>query len=743
MFIKWKDWITKTQESMKKFFTPKKVKTPTVIQMEGVECGAAALGIILGYYGKIVPLAELRQACGVSRDGSNASNIIKAAKYYGLMAKGFKKGLETLNQVKSPFIVFWNFNHFLVVEGFGKNQIFLNDPATGPRLVSWDEFDQGYTGIMLIFQPSPSFEKGGRKPSIVKALWMRLKTALGAIFFTILAGFLLVIPNLVLPVFTQVFIDEVLIQGRVEWLQPLLVGMLITVGLKLVLSWMRLENLRQLKLKLAVSMSSNFVWHILRLPISFYAQRYPGEIANRINVNDKIADVLSGRLATSVIDLVLLIFYILVMAQYDILLTIIGLIFALINLTTLQIISRVRVDANRILGIEYSKAASVGIAGIQNIETLKASGLESDFFARWVGYYTKAIQVQVDLNLQNQLLELLPVFLSLINNILLLIIGSWRVISGDLSMGMLIAFQSLMNSFSEPVNRLLVSGGILQELEGDLERLDDVLDNQVDSIFLDVKDEEIEEFQLANMSNYRLEGKIELKSISFGYSRLESPLIENLSLMVQPGERIAFVGGSGSGKSTVAKLITGLYKPWSGEIYFDDILTEEIPRLLLTNSLSMVEQDILLFAGSVRENLTLWDKSVPEKDLIKACQDANIYDVIQSLPGGFEAQLLEGGVNLSGGQRQRLEIARALVYNPSIVVMDEATSALDGETELKVTENLIKRGCTCVIVAHRLSTIRTCDQIIVFDKGKVAEIGNHDDLLSLNGLYTKLIESEE
>jgi ATP-binding cassette, subfamily C, bacterial len=736
-----KEWKNTINTWVKQKSSPKRIKTPTVLQMEAVECGAASLAIILGYYGSIIPLPELRQACGVSRDGSNASNIIKAAKYYGLMAKGFKKGIETITQVKPPFIVFWNFNHFLVVEGFGKDQVYLNDPATGPRRVSWSEFDDGYTGIILVFQPSPNFVKKGKKSSVIRSLSARLSNSLPAISFCILAGFLLVIPNMALPAFLQVFIDQILIQGRLDWLQNLLIAMLFTVGFKFILSWLRLENLRQLKVKFALSMSSKFVWHILRLPISFYAQRYPGEIVYRTTINDKVADALSGKLATTIIDLVMMVFYIIIMLQYNKILTIIGLFFAVINLVSLQIISRFRADANRILGVENSKAAGVAIAGLQSIETIKASGLESDFFARWVGYYTKALLVQQQLTLQNQFLSLLPLLLSAITKGLILIIGGLQIINGQLTMGMLIAFQTLMESFLEPVNRLVTSGGLLQELEGDLERLDDVLDNPIDSLLTHDSEEETIKYT-SKTTITKLEGKIEFKNISFGYSRVESPLIDNFNLIIEPGERIALVGGSGSGKSTIAKLITGLYKPWEGQLYFDDISCTEIPRWVMTNSLAMVEQEILLFAGTIRENLTLWDASIPEIDLVNACQDAAIHDVITSLSGGYESELLEGGANLSGGQRQRLEIARALVYNPTILVMDEATSALDGDTENIVARNIIKRGCTCIIVAHRLSTIRDCDEIIVLEYGKVVERGNHQELLKLNGVYAQLIHSE-
>jgi ATP-binding cassette, subfamily C, bacterial len=742
-----------------------RVNTPTLLQMEAVECGAAALGIILGYYGRIVPLPELRRECGVSRDGSKASNMLKAAKNYGLQGKGFKKELNQLQDLNPPYIIFWNFNHFIVVEGIKDKRVYLNDPATGRRTVSFQEFDEGYTGVVLVFEPSAKFVKGGRKPSMTLALWERLRSSTLALVYCLLAGFLLTVVGIVVPVFSQVFVDEILIQGRYIWLRPLLLGMAIAAILQAILTWLRLRYLRRLKVKLAVGMSSRFLWHILRLPESFYAQRFAGEISNRISLNDQVADVISGKLATTAIDIVMIFLYALVMFQYDWVLTAIAIALAAINVITLQWISRRRVDANQKLLQEYGKAAGVSIAALQSIESIKASGLESDFFARWSGYYTKALDSQQELGITNQIFSVLPPLLSALASMLLLIVGGLRVMNGHLSIGMLVAFQTLMQSFLQPVNNLVSFGSNLQELEGDLTRLDDVLRNPIDPQLnegrrqraegrsfvgsdgnLNPKREKLEVIfkgeSLYALPPAKLQGYVELRNLSFGYSRVDPPLIENFNLAIAPGQRVALVGGSGSGKSTVAKLIGGLYQPWTGEICFDKRSREDIPHLILTNSVAMVEQNILLFGGTVRDNLTLWDATVPDKNLKQACRDAAIDDVIDSLPGGYDAELIEGGANLSGGQRQRLEIARALVNNPSILIMDEATSALDAETEKIIDENLRRRGCTCIIVAHRLSTIRDCDEIIVLEKGKVMQRGSHQQLWEVEGVYSRLLRTE-
>ncbi|MEH1886375.1 NHLP family bacteriocin export ABC transporter peptidase/permease/ATPase subunit [Nostoc sp.] len=714
-------------------------RTPTLLQMEAVECGAAALGIILGYYDRIVPLAELRQACGVSRDGSKASNILNAARSYGLQAKGFKVDLAGLRKLQCPYIVFWNFNHFLIVEGFAKDKVYLNDPATGPRTVSLPEFDQSFTGVVLIGEPSAEFQPGGRKPSLTLSLWDRLQSSLGALIYCVIAGLLLVIPGLAIPAFSQAFVDNVLIEGRSDWLRPLILGMILTAILNGFLTLLQLQFLRRMKIKLAVGMSSRFLWHILRLPVSFYDQRFAGEISSRVRLNDSLANLLSGRLATTVISAFTVVFYAAVMLQYDVVLTAIGIAFVIINVSVWRWVSRQRVDANLRLMQEQGKVSGVAISGLQSMETLKASGLESEFFSRWAGYYAKAINARQEMDTTNQNLGVLPSFLTSITSMLLLAVGGLRVMDGVLSIGMLIAFQALMQRFLEPVNNLVSLAGELQEMEGNLGRLDDVLRNAIDPAVEQNISASTTQLPAANV---RLQGYVELHNITFGYNRSAPPLIENLSLSLKPGQRVALVGGSGSGKSTVAKLVCGLYEEWAGEILFDGKPRKHIPRSILTNSIALVEQDISLFAGSVRDNLTLWDSTVPFSNLVRACKDAAIQDVVLSMPGGYNADLAEGASNLSGGQRQRLEIARTLVNNPAILVMDEATSALDAEAEKTIDQKLRERGCTCVIVAHRLSTIRDCDEIIVFDRGKVVQRGSHEELQQVEGKYLQLIRSE-
>lgn len=715
----------------------KRVKTPTLLQMEATECGAASLGIVLAYYNLRVPLEELRAECGVTRDGSKASNVMKAARRYGMVAKGFQKSPKDLLKVPVPMIIHWNFNHFLVVEGFVGDKVYLNDPAVGPRHVSREEFDQAFTGVTMALEPGPDFKKGGEKPSLIASLRRRLQGARAALIFIILTGLGLVIPGLVTPIFTRVFVDDVLVKGMDDWIKPLLIGMGLTVIIHALLTWLREYFLLRLETRLSLSTSSKFFWHVFRLPIQFFTQRYAGEIGSRVGINDKVAQLLSGELASTVVNIITVTFYAILMFQYDVVLTLIGIFIVTLNIVALQYFSRKRRDGNQRLLQEQGKLLGTSMSGLQTIETLKASGTESDFFARWAGYHAKTINAQQKLSIYSQLLNGVPTLLSSLNTAAILGFGGLRVMEGQLSIGELVAFQALMGSFVAPFRDLVNLGSKIQEVEGDMNRLDDVLRYQIDPELADS-----DRASPADSNRSRLMGHIEVKNLTFGYSRLSPPLIEGLNLTFKPGSRIALVGGSGSGKSTVARLVAGLYQPWEGEILFDGQLRAQVSRPLLTNSIAMVDQEIFLFEGSVRENITLWDESIPKPDVIQAAKDAHIHEVIAARAGGYDSMIAEAGRNFSGGQRQRLEIARALVGNPSILVLDEATSALDPATEKIIDGNIRRRGCTCLIVAHRLSTIRDCDEIVVLEYGKVVQRGTHDSMRRVDGPYAKLIQAE-
>ena len=711
----------------------RRIRTPTVLQLEAVECGAAALAMVLAYHGRVVPLATLRRECGVSRDGSKASNVVKAARRYGLQAKGFSKSLDDLAAVSVPAILFWNFNHFVVFEGFANGKACINDPAAGHRVLSMSEFQRAFTGVVLVFSPGPEFERGGRLPSLRAAIAERLAGSGLAVAYCFAVGLLLVIPGLVIPAFSQIFIDNVIIAERTDWLRPLLLAMFLALLVQTVLRFLQLRYLRRLRIKLSIKMSSGYMWHLLRLPASFYAQRYSGEVANRSELNNKLADVLSGRLAQTGIDAVMVGFYALLNLQYDALLTAIGVGFALLNVGLLRWLSGRRVEANMRVLQEYGKAQGTAMAGLQGMETLKAGGLENGFFGTWSGYYAKGTNARQGLELSNQTLVIVPTLLTGLTTVAVLVVGGFRIISGELTIGMLVAFQALMASFQAPINNLLGLGSTLQELRGDLDRVDDVLLHPVpergpEPVTVDANGEPL----------VRLNGYVELRDVTFGYSPLEKPLIENFDLAIEPGQRVALVGGSGSGKTTLAKIISGEYEPWSGEVLLDGIPRAAVPEDVLVNSFATVDQDVNLFAGTVRDNLTLWDDTVPHHDIVSACEDAAIGDTIRALAGGYDGTLIEGGGNLSGGQRQRLEIARALVHKPAVIVFDEATSALDAETEA-----VVKMPLLLILDEHRLSTVRDCDEIIVLQLGKVMERGTHAELWAADGEYARLMRADQ
>lgn len=714
----------------------RRVHTPTLLQMEAVECGAAALGIVLGYHGRNVPLEELRAECGVSRDGSKAKNILAAARRYGFQAKGFKITVtKELFNITLPFVVFWNFNHFLVVEGFSKKWVYLNDPAAGPRTVTYQDFESAFTGVALTFDPLPEFKPGGQKKNMLAALRRRLAGNERALLFVVLVSAMLVIPGLVIPVFSKVFVDEYLIGHREGWIRALLAGMVITAILRAGLTAMQQYFLLRLELKLSLTSSSNFFWHILRLPIVFFTQRYSGEIGSRVIINDMLAQLLSSQLATAILGIVTMVFYSVAMFQYSFLLTLLTIAIAALNLIALKMISRYRADANQRLLQEQGKLLGATMSGIQMVETLKATGSESDFFARWAGFQAKALNAQQLLGRPTQFLNVLPRALTAINQAAVLGFGGFLAMRGNLSIGTLVAFQSLMTSFIEPVNNLVTLGGTLQTVQGGMSRLDDVLGYPIDPQTAEVSIPE-ESRRLTKLS-----GTLELKDVTFGYSRLDPPLVQDFSLFLKPGERVALVGPTGCGKSTISKLVSGLYPAWSGSVLFDGKRREELARHVLSNSVALVDQDIFLFEGTVRENITLWDKTAPEASIIQAAKDACIHDDVSARQGGYDSFVQESGRNFSGGQRQRLEIARALLNNPTVVVLDEATSALDSKTEKIIDQNLRRRGCTCLIIAHRLSTIRDCDEIIVMERGRVVQRGTHEQLASQPGLYADLIRN--
>lgn len=710
----------------------RRVRTPTQLQLEATECGAASLAIVLEFFGSFVPLSVLREQCGVSRDGSKAASVLKAARTYGLEARGYRKEPHELRDMAMPVIAHWNFNHFLVVEGFSRRSVHLNDPAAGRLRVTYDEFDRGFTGVVLTFVPTERFAPSGGRPSVWPSLLRRTSGVRWAFAVLTVSGLLLAIPTLAIPLFSKVFVDEILIAGRDDWLLPLLGGMTLAAVLQAALVQLQKSQLLRAVLQLGVEMSAKFVWHALRLPVSFYFARSPADMAGRVALNDTASGVLSGRLSTVALNLLLVGFYGALLFYLSTSVALIGLVTVGLHVLLLRAATRRRVDLGRVTARHHGNLSAVGAGGLQMIETIKATAAENEFFAHWAGHHAKLAVAHQDAARHEQIVSTLGSVLAHANTLVVLCAGALQVIDGQMTVGTLVAVQALMRGFVQPAHGLSQIGFELQKLRGDLERLDDVLQHERDPSVAKVSDRE--------WQPRRLSGGLELSAVSFAYHSLAPPLIKDLNLRIAPGQRVALVGGTGSGKSTLAKLVCGLYRPSAGQVLFDGQHVTD--RETLANSVALVDQDIKLFEGTVRENLTLWDATVPEADVVQAAKDACIHADIAKLPGGYDARVTEGGLNFSGGQRQRLEIARALVRKPALLVLDEATSALDPETELEVDKKLRRRGMSCLIVAHRLSTIRDCDEIIVIEAGSVVQRGSHETLLAHRGPYQRLITAQ-
>ena len=705
---------------------------PTVIQMEAAECGVASLRMVLAHYGRWVPLDELREASGVSRDGVKASSILKTARAYGVTAKGLRQDPDEIRVGLLPAIVFWNFNHFVVVEGYAPGRWFLKDPGVGSRTVTDEEFDRSFTGVVLQLEPGPDFQRGGTPPRVLTGLAKRLRHSIAGLLYVVLAGLALVIPGLAAAVLTKAFIDQVLVADQPGAIGPIL-GLLFGAALMIgVLTALRQRYLMALETKLSLHSSGVFLWHVLRLPIAFYAGRSAGEISGRVPRNDRVAVLLSSEVAAALIDSVVVIFYFVVMFGYSPALALVGVAGVVINVLALRAVGRRRRDETLRTLQDAGLLLGSAMSGIKSIESIKASGRESDLFTRITGLHARTVSGAQRLGRASLPLLVVPPFLAALTTAAVLGWGGLNVITGAMSLGTLIAFQVLMNRAIEPVGRFVQLGGTLQEIGGDLERLDDVLANPV------VQIDEASSFAPVT----RLAGMLELRDVTFGYSVLEPPLLEGVNLTLRPGSRVALIGGSGSGKSTISRLVAGLYEPWSGEILFDGRPREDWPRDTITSSLALVDQDIRLFSGTVRDNLTMWDPTIPTARVVQAAHDAAIHDQIARRPDGYGTAVRESGANFSGGEAQRLEIARALVAEPRILVLDEATSALDPSTEQLVDGNIRRRGCTTLIVAHRLSTIRDCDEIIVLDRGRIVQRGTHDEMIGSGGPYTALFAAD-
>lgn len=710
----------------------KYARTPVILQMEATECGAASLSMIFAYYGKYMPLEQMRQETGVSRDGCNMANIMRAAKRFGLECHGYHKEAEALRELPMPCIIHWNFNHFLVLEGFRGKHVYLNDPALGRRKITFQELDDCFTGVVLTFALTEQFTKEGKKTNIVGYILNRVSEQKAVLFELFYIGVLLVFPGLVLPVLSQVFIDDVLGKGYSKWLIPLLTFMVASLLLKCALTAMRTFILTKLQAKMSLFSNHKLLRHMLKLPATFFDQRYTGDLVSRIDNNTEVSDFLAGDLAECALNIFTAIFYLIILILYSPILSCVGVASLCISLVIAVIGNKYIANETIKLQMESGKLYGAVCAGLSITDTIKASGTEMEYTNRLLGFQANASAQEQKLVRFQQVLGTVPSAVGKLADVAILVIGALLVIRGQFTLGMLVAFNSLFDSFSTPINEVFGFFERIQTMKSNILRVEDIERYPEQDIHAD---------QQTN-GRGKLTGRISVEDIAFGYSPLKPPTVEHISFELRNGESLAFMGPSGCGKSTISKVISGLYPAWVGRICFDGTEIGKIPKNVLNASVAVVSQNITLFSGTIKDNLTMWNAAVLEDDMIRAAQDACIHDVIMKLPGGYNYILSEGAANLSGGQRQRLEIARALATNPSILIMDEATSALDPIVEKQIMDNIRVRGCTRIIVAHRLSTIRDCNQIIVMEKGRIIERGKHDDLVKQDSRYRQFIMND-
>ncbi|MBO7405157.1 MAG: NHLP family bacteriocin export ABC transporter peptidase/permease/ATPase subunit [Clostridia bacterium] len=710
-------------------------RVPVVMQLEALECGAAALCMVMAYYGKWVPLEQVRLDCGVSRDGSKAKNMYLAAEHYGFSVKAFRMGPGSIREKgQFPCIIHWNMNHFVVLRGFRGRYAYLNDPARGEVKVSWEEFDKSFTGVVIIPVPGEGFMPGGERRSTIDFARRRLIGAGAAVAFVMLTTAISYLFGIANSVTSRIFMDRLITGINREWLYPFLSVMLILAAIQLVVAWAQTIYSLRINGKMAVIGSTTYMWKVLRLPMEFFSQRLAGDIQSRAAMNASIAGTLVNTFAPLLLNSAMMVFYLILMLRQSPMLTLIGIVTLALNAVMSRVISNRRINITRVQMRDAGKLEAATVTGIEMIETIKASGAENGFFQRWAGYQASVNRQNVRTVRTNQFLGMIPAFFAALANYAVLVVGVWMTMEGRFSLGAVLMFQGFLGSFMSPAMTLVSAGQTIQEMRTQMERVEDVMEYPTDEAVA-VHDPEVTELS-------KLRGNVELKNVTFGYSRLEEPLIRDFSLSIRTGQRIALVGASGCGKSTISKLVSGLYQPWSGEILFDGRPRSAYPREVMVGSLAVVDQDIILFEDTAENNIKMWDDSIEDFEMILAARDAQLHDDIMRLPGGFQYRLTSGGRNLSGGQRQRMEIARVLAQDPTIIILDEATSALDARTESEVVNAIRDRGITCIVIAHRLSTIRDCDEILVLDHGKVTERGTHDELMALGGAYADLVANE-
>ena len=708
-------------------------KVPVVIQMEAMECGAASLCMILAYYGRWVALSEMRDLVGISRDGTKLSSMSKVARSFGLTATAHSTDVEGLFKNASfPCIIHWQFRHFMVCCGRRGKNVYINDPAKGMIKMSIEEFDNGFTGIYADYAPTESFEPGGREKSIWEYAKENLTDAKSTIVFVGLASIVTALTGAMMPALTRVFVDRVLSGQSNSWIGPLITLMIIVCLIMLMVGWVQAVFQMKLFGLLGIKSCTRYMWHMLHMPQQFFFQRQPGDLQQNEAATEGIAKTFINQIVPLVINTIMMIYYAVVMIMYSWVLALIGFAIVAVNLALSRYLANRKINTVRGMKKANGKMMSSSMAAIGMIETIKASGAENVYFNKWSGFQASVSDENVKIEKDNQILGSIPGILIKILSIVILCGGVYFVLEGHFTVGMVIAFQSYLTAFIGPAQQMIGMQQEIQEMRTDMERIEDTMIYPEHSMLGE---------ETPDLVYEKLKGEIELRNVTFGYSKVEEPLLKGLSLHILPGQSVAVIGSSGCGKSTILSMVSGLYEPWEGEILFDGKPMKEIPKSLFRGSMSVIDQRIILFKDTIANNIRMWDSSIEDFEVIMAAKDAQIHDDIMLRKNGYNHVLLEGGADFSGGQRQRMEIARALATDPTIVIMDEATSALDAATENNVVKSIRARGITCLIVAHRLSTIRDCDQIIVLDKGVIAERGTHQELMELGGLYCSLVKN--
>jgi ATP-binding cassette, subfamily C, bacterial len=682
------------------------VNTPLIIQMQSVECGAACLGIILGYYGKFVSLGELRHKCGVTRDGCNGLDILKAGHSYELSGQAFQTNAEALVDIRKPAILFWDTAHFVVLEGFSKNKVFINDPSYGHMEIERAEFDVRYSGIAFIFDPKPSFKRSAMPREGFISLAKSWKLRPSFFLFLALSCFLLVLPFLTLPTLLRLFIDFVYESDVLQWKELCLIFCFGALGFGLIFSLFYFSSIHRAFRSVSMQSSSRFFWRMLRLPVTFYDEREPREIALRLNENQDLQKAFIEEFLPAQTLLLFSFIYACILFSYDIVTASLTMIASLATLICMYAVDKKRIQSLALFEKDAKLSQSYGLEILHSMEAIKASGSENYFFTKWLSHYTRFINAEQIIGKKGIFLSVAPLFIQLFCTGLLLGFGGSHVLSGKLTLGMLAAFQVFFILFVIPFRTFVGLSERFARGRKELLRTNDILYTETDPLF-------------SHEGSYskELTGHLEFKDVVFSYYPSSPPIVQELSFTLRPGEWLGITGQIGSGKSTVGKLCAALLHPRSGRILFDGKKIREIAPDVFRNSVCWIGRQSYLFEASLKDNIALW-REVSKEDLYAACKKALIHEWIMNLPQQYETKVLSHGKNLSHGQKQQIEIARAFLVKPKLLILDEALNSLDRDLQQKILQSLKQEKISCLLISVQESLLQECDEIFFLEEGK-------------------------